>query len=103
MNLPAGVTPRDIDNLCRPDDSFPNRHDCVGCKREIEQCPDTGWFFISEDFPTWKPTHRSDFTLAFKTEEGWWCNAGCYNDHAVDAEPAIAARPVLHLVKGRMA
>ena len=99
-NIPAGTTPRDIDNLCRPaDNDFPNRHDYIGCHREIEQDDDTRWFFFSDEFPTWKPTHRSDFTDAFITQEGWWCSKDCYNELALDAEQPSTR---IHLV-GRSA
>lgn len=87
MNYPNGVTSGDIDSLCQSDNSTPNRHDCIGCSREIEQCPDTRWWFFSDEFTHYKPTHRADFTNAFDTQEGWWCSADCFNELALDAEP----------------
>ena len=127
-NLPAGVTPREIDHLCRPDDSFPNRHDCILCSRQIEQDDDTRWWFFSDEFTSYKPTHRADFTDAFETHAGWVCGTSCWNDYAIDAEEKcdrcdgtgltrdfdtcsycsdgsnkLEPRPRLQLVKGRTA
>lgn len=95
MNYPNGVTSGDIDNLCQTDNSTPNRHDCIGCHREIEQDDDTRWWFFSDEFPYTKPTHRCDFTVPFETEEGVWCNEGCYNELAINAD-----EPKLFLVGG---
>lgn len=95
---PAGTTPRDIDNLCITDDSYPNREECFLCKCMIQQCPDTRWWFV-EDPSGWVPTHRSDFTDAFQTQEGWVCSTDCWNENcAVNEEEAPAPR--LFLVGG---
>jgi hypothetical protein len=93
MNYPNGVTQGDITALSS-DSSYPNRHDCVGCFRMIEQDDySRRWFY--EDLGH-RPYFRSDFLDSFETQEGWWCSAACYNDHALNPDDA----PRLFLVKG---
>lgn len=89
MNYPDSVSQRDITALCQTDNSTPNRHDCMLCSREIEQCDDTRWWFFSDEFVHTKPTHRCDFTDAFETFAGWVCSTACWNDYAMDAEESL--------------
>ena len=63
----------------------PNREECFLCHRMIQQSADFDRWFI-EDESGWIPTHYSDFTDAYETQEGWVCGPECWDNHAVDAE-----------------
>lgn len=86
-NYPAGVSQGDIDALCMPTNSLPNREECFLCKSMIQQQEDFGWWFI-EDVSGWVPTHKADSTDAFQTEQGWCCSTDCWNENcALNEEP----------------
>lgn len=77
----------------------PNREECFLCRRMIQQDPDFDRWFI-EDESGWVPTHYSDFTDAFQTQQGWCCGSACWNDNvALNEDESIPAQPVLFLVK----
>lgn len=98
-NYPAGVTTRDIDNLCLPNNHLPRREECFLCKRMIQQGEDFDRWFV-EDESGWVPTHYSDFTDAYLTEQGWCCGTSCWNENvALNEDESIPVRPVLFLVK----
>lgn len=101
MNLPHGVTTRDIDNLCRPtDNDFPNRVECVLCKREMEQDDSTRRWFDAEDIAAFGMTYCLTFSNAldvFEMQGGLCCGAACYNDRAIEAEESSTR---IHLVGG---
>lgn len=81
------------------DSPSPNREICFLCGRSILQCDDTGWWYL-EDESGWVPTHKSDFTDAFVTEQGWCCGKDCWNENcALNDDESIPPRPVLFLVK----
>lgn len=72
------------DGLRFASETSPNREECFLCHRMIQQDPDTGWWFI-EDESGWVPTHKSDFTNAYETRQGWICGTDCFDEHALSA------------------
>lgn len=90
---------RDSDTRFASEPFSPNRQICFLCKRMIQQCPDFDRWFV-EDESGWVPTHYSDFTDAFLTEQGWCCGTSCWNENAaLNEDESIPVRPVLFLVK----
>jgi hypothetical protein len=76
------------------EDSYPNREECFLCRRMIQQCPDFERWFI-EDESGWVPTHYSDFTDAFQTEQGWVCGSSCWNENVALNEDESVPKPFL--------
>lgn len=66
----------------------PNRQICFLCGRSILQCDDSGWWYL-EDESGWVPTHKSDFTNAYETKQGWICGTACWDNHSVEAAPGL--------------
>ena len=95
-NIPPGVTPRDIDNLCSIDRYQPNQQECILCSRVIEQDHMTRQWFDADEFAYFKPFYRSDFLNSFETQAGWVCSTDCYNERCIVGPPA----PKLFLVGG---
>ncbi len=96
-NYPPGFTQGQHDRIFADAlNQNPNREECFLCRRMIQQDPDTGWWFV-EDESGWIPTHKSDFTNAYQTQEGWICSTVCYDDHTV--EPGYD-EPQLLLIQG---
>jgi len=90
---------RENDARFSSEPTSPNRQICFLCFRPILQDEDYGRWFV-EDESGWVPTHYSDFTDAFVTEQGWCCGSSCWSENcALNEDESIPARPVLFLVK----